>query len=638
MSDNYDFSGWATRNNMLCADGRTIRKDAFKDNDGTVVPLVYNHDHDDPLNVLGHALLENRNEGVYCYCYLNDTPTAKAVRSQVRHGDITALSIYANHLSQHGGDVLHGAIREVSLVLAGANPGARIEEVMMHGEFSDSEAVIFNDDKIEIPSEEEPIQHAEETAKQAKTEENDMANQTNTADDDRTVQDVINTMDDDQKKVMYALIGEALKSGEEAAEEEMSHSDEDDYTYYDDVEYELDDDEEYDDEEYDDEDTEGEEFYEEDESMKHNIFDTDYEDSANYLSHADQEMIIQDALRAKGSLKDSFLQHSVGQEFDDDGNQQISYLFPDAQAVDKVPGFVDRDQSWVTVVMNGVHHTPFARVKSVFADITADDARAKGYIKGKQKIEEIFPLIKRVTTPITVYKLQKIDRDDIIDIVDFDAVAWIKQEMRGKLDEEIARAILVGDGRAVSSEQKIKEENIRPIWTDDDFYTIKQDVTAGSDDEETAKNFVKAAVKGRINYKGSGNPTLFTTEEWLTNALLAEDTIGHRLYKTNDELAAAMRVSKIVTSESLMNLTREVTVNGVAVTKQLMGIIVNLNDYNVGADKGGAVSLFDDFDIDFNKYAYLIETRLSGALIKPYSAIALEMTVPSGSGSTEAAG
>lgn len=638
MGDTYDFSGWATRNNMLCADGRTIRRDAFKDNDGTTVPLVYNHDHNDPLNVLGHALLENRNEGVYCYCYLNDTPTAKAVRSQVRHGDITALSIYANHLSQHGGDVLHGAIREVSLVLAGANPGAKIEEVMMHGEFSDSEAVIYNDDFIEIPSEEEPIQHSEEPAKKSEMEEKNMAGQKNVSDDDRTVQDVIDTMDDDQKKVMYALVGEALKAGEEAANEEMSHSDyEDDTVYYDDVEYDL---SGYDDEEYYDEDgyTEGEEFYEEDESMKHNIFDTDYEDGGNYLSHADQEMIIQDAMQGKGSLKDSFLQHSVGQAIDADGNQQISYLFPDAQAVDKIPGFVDRDQSWVPVVMNGVHRTPFARVKSVFADITADDARAKGYIKGKQKIEEIFPLIKRVTTPVTVYKLQKIDRDDIVDIVDFDAVAWIKQEMRSKLDEEIARAILVGDGRAISSEQKIKEENIRPIWTDDDFYTIKQDVTAGADDEETAKNFVKAAVKGRITYKGSGNPILFTTEEWLTNALLAEDTIGHRLYKTNDELAAAMRVSKIVTSESLMNLTREVTVNGVTVTKQLMGIIVNLNDYNVGADKGGAVSLFDDFDIDFNKYAYLIETRLSGALIKPYSAIALEMTVESGSGSTEAAG
>ena len=580
--DKYDFSGWATRTNLRCSDGRTIMKDAFKGCDGKTVPLVWNHQHDDPSRVLGHAVLENRNDGVYAYCTFNNTPKGRDSKLLVEHGDISALSIYANQLQQNGGSVVHGAIREVSLVLAGANPGAFIDAVLKHGEMVEDEAIIytgenlslFDDEESPVKEEkpEEEIKHADETAnKEVKKMAEPEKKAVEPADGEETVADVFDTLTDKQKTVVYAMIGHALEDNNKPYEE-------------------------------------GED------DMKHNVFDQDnQENQDDVLSHSDMEAVFSDA-RRYGSLKDSALAHGI---------TNIDYLFPDAKTMETAPGFITREQTWVTKLMNGVHHTPFSRIKSMFANLTEAEARAKGYIKGNEKTEEVFSLLKRTTTPTTIYKKQKLDRDDVIDITDFDVVAWLKTEMRMMLDEEIARAILVGDGRLSSSDDKINEANIRPVWTDADLYTIKKTITvaANATDDQKAKAFIRAAIKSRKDYKGSGNPTMWTTEDMLTDCLLMEDTTGRVIYETAEKLAIALRVKEIVTVAVMDNLTR--TVDGD--TRTLLGIIMNPDDYNVGADKGGAVNMFDDFDIDYNQQKYLIETRCSGALTKPYSAIALEL-------------
>lgn len=558
--EKFDFSGWATRNDIKCSDGRTIRKNAFKDNDGQTVPLVWNHSHNDPLNVLGHALLENRNEGVYAYCKFNDTDSGRNAKQLVEHGDVTALSIYANKLKQNGGDVIHGAIREVSLVLAGANPGAFIDSIMAHGEESDEEAVIYTGENISLSHADE--EEMPEEKPEQKKEEKPMEKE-------KTVQDVFDELTEEQKNVVYALIGQAL---EDAGV-----------------------------------DTEGE-----DGKMKHNVFDNDEMEYGNVLSHSDMVDIISDAKRY-GSMKDSFLAHTQNY-----GIENVDFLFPDAKPLDVPPTFVQRDMGWVQKVMSGVHHTPFSRIKSMFADITADEARAKGYTKGKLKKEEVFSLLKRTTTPTTIYKKQKMDRDDVVDITDFDVIAWLKKEMRLMLDEEIARAILIGDGRLSSSDDKINEQNIRPILSDAELYTIKTNINVkiNATGAEKAKAFIDAVIRSRKDYKGSGNPSLFTTEDMVTECLLLEDGIGHKLYKSEAELATTLRVKEIVTVEVMEGLKD-------SSEHEVAGIVVNLADYNVGADKGGAVNMFDDFDIDYNQQKYLIETRCSGALVKPYSAIAL---------------
>lgn len=573
--EEYDFSGWATRNDLKCSDGRIIRKDAFKHNDGQRVPLVWNHDHTDPYRIVGHAMLENRDQGVYAYCKLNDTDLGKTAKIYVEHGDIDKLSIYANQLKQQGDNVIHGEIREVSLVLAGANPGAYIDNVIKHGEECEEEAVIYTGEDIELFHAEEKKDvkeddKVEETKKDEKSEEKVEAKK-----GEKTVKDVLDSMTEEQKNVMYAMIGQAL---EDAGKENNKENN----------------------------DSEGG-----DTKMKHNVFDQDDQNKENVLSHSDMMAIINDTKRY-GSMKDSALAHGI---------EQIDYLFPDAKNVTNVPQFIQRDTGWVMKVMNSVHHTPFSRIKSIFADITEEDARAKGYIKGKLKKDEVFGLLKRTTTPTTVYKKQKLDRDDVADITDFDVVAWLKGEMRSMLDEELARAYLVGDGRLTSSDDKINEQNIRPIWKDEDLFTIKATVDKGDTNEATAKAFIKSAIKARKNYKGSGEPTLYTTEDVLTDCLLIEDSTGRVIYDTIAKLANALRVKEIVTVPVMENLTRTDSEGN---TYGLMGIIVNLADYNVGADKGGAVNMFDDFDIDYNAQKYLIETRCSGALIRPYSAIALE--------------
>lgn len=568
MRDTYDFSGWATRNDLKCSDGRTIRRDAFKHNDGAVVPLVWNHNHNSSDQVLGHALLENRPEGVYAYGYLNDTENAQNVKLMIQHGDVKSLSIYANHLKQDGGNVLHGDIRELSLVLAGANPGAFIDHVMMHGDDSEDGVIISTGEDLILEHSDKEDDKVEDN----KNKEDDVAKN---AENDKTVEDVFNELTEEQKNVVYAIIGAALEENGGGAEED---------------------------------DDEGEEG----ENMKHNIFEGDQDMDNNVLSHSEMEAIMSDAKRY-GSMKDSVLAHGI---------EHIDYLFPDAKLVNETPGFIQRDMGWVSKVMNGTHHTPFSRIKSVFANITEDDARALGYIKGKKKKDEVFTLLKRTTTPTTIYKKQKMERDDMVDITDFDVVAWLKSEMRMMLDEEIARAILIGDGRSGSSDDKINETNIRPIWKDDDLFTIRTAVTTDADASANAKNFIKAAIKSRKLYKGSGNPTMFITEDLLTDCLLLEDTTGRVIYDSVAKLATTLRVSEIVTVPVMENLKR--TDEEDSKEHTLGAIIVNLNDYNVGADKGGAVNMFDDFDIDYNAQKYLIETRCSGALIKPYSAIAVE--------------
>ena len=583
----YDFSGWATRNNIRCSDGRTILKDAFKHNDGQIVPLVWNHDHNDPLNVLGHALLENRDEGVYAYCTFNDTDAGRNAKALVEHGDVTALSIYANQLKQQGPNVLHGAIREVSLVLAGANPGAFIDSIIRHGEESDEEAIIYTGEELVLEhacggatpkKKKKEMEHSQNTIVNDKNLDEIKDNFTPpSGNKEKTVQDVFDTLNEEQKTVVYALIGQALDDSNQNENNEKEGND----------------------------------------NMKHNVFDQDQKEKENVLTHADMETIISEGKRY-GSLKDSFLAHTAQYGID-----QIDFLFPEAKNVTNQPDFIKRDDSYVQKVLRGVHHTPFSRIKSTHANITADEARAKGYIKGHLKKEEVFTLLKRTTTPTTIYKKQKMDRDDIIDITDFDVVAYIKAEMRMMLDEEIARAILVGDGRSTSSDDKIPETNIRPIAKDDDLYTIKAPVAVAKDatEDAIAKAFIRTVIKTRKEYKGSGSPTLFTTEDMLTNCLLLEDNNGRIIYDSVDKLATTLRVKEIVPVEVMEGVTRTAGAKNLP----LMAILVNLNDYYVGADKGGAINMFDDFDIDYNQEKYLIETRISGALVKPYSAIAFEL-------------
>lgn len=643
MREKYDFSGWATKNDLRCSDGRTIRKDAFKSNDGQTVPLVWNHDHNDPMNVLGHALLENRDEGVYAYCTFNDTAAGNNARQLVRHGDVTALSIYANQLKQHGGDVIHGAIREVSLVLAGANPGAFIDAVLEHGELSEDSAIIYTGESISLehtvtsdgsqnynaasePAEEvEPEktpapQRPSRKRKQSAEAELEHADDEGESMEDETIQDVFDTLDDKQKDAVYAMIGMALDDAQHSDEysEELYHADDEDETVQDVFDTLTDKQKtvvyaiigqalESADEGEDDND-------EGDTTVKHNIFDTDTQNTDNYISHSELNSILDEAKRG-GSLREAFLSHGI---------EDIEYLFPDAKNLTDTPEFINQPDEWVSKVMNGTRHTPFARIKTLFADITEDDARAKGYIKGHRKVEEVFNLLKRVTLPTTVYKKQKLDRDDVIDITDFDVVNWLKTEMRGKLNEELARAFLIGDGRNGASEDKINEQNIRPIWTDDELFTIKKAVSIASNatDDARAKAFIRAAIKARKNYRGSGTPTLFCTEDILTDCLLMEDNTGRVVYDSEAKLATALRVKEIVTVPPMEGAMREED----GKTYALMGLIVNLQDYNVGADKGGAVNMFDDFDIDYNQMKYLIETRCSAALVKPFSAIALELT------------
>lgn len=576
--EKYDFSGWATRNDIRCSDGRTIRRGAFAEQDGTTVPLVWNHNHADADNVLGHAILENRDQGVYAYCFFNNTKQGNNAKELVTHGDICSLSIFANQLKQNGGDVIHGAIREVSLVLAGANPGAKIENIMAHGDNFEEEAIIYND------SDEINLAHSEE--KEKMEEENK----------EKTVKDVIDSMTEEQRNVMYALIGEAIESTKGESDNDQSN--------------------------------------EEENQMKHNAFENEDQtkkEETETLSHSEFMEIVSEAKR-KGSMKDAFLEHNITEiPYLAHSITNVGNLFPESKAVSRVPEVVDRDQTWVGNVMASVKHTPFSRVKSFYANITADEARAKGYVKGAKKVEEVITALKRTTDPQTVYKLQKMDRDDIIDITDFDVVAWLKGEMRGKLDEEIARAILIGDGRSSSSADKVDPLKIRPVYQDDTTYTIKRILTraSGADDSAFAKAFIKDVVKSRKEYKGSGNPTLYTTEDMLTSMLLIEDTTGRVIYDTIEKLKTALRVRDIVTVPVMENVGREDTQ---AKKKwNLLGVLVNLSDYNVGADKGGSVNMFDDFDINYNKYEYLIETRCSGALVKPYSAITFEEEISTAS-------
>ena len=565
MVKDYDFSGWATKNNLLCSDGRTILKDAFKSDDGVTVPLVWNHQHNEPDNVLGHALLENRDDGVYAYCKLNDTEKGKTTKELIKHGDISALSIYANQLKQQGGKVIHGSIREVSVVLAGANPGAFIDSVICHNDESDEEAVIYSGESISLA-------HAEQTTETKKEE----TMKEETKKDEKTVKEIFDTLTEEQKNVVYAIIGSIIEEKENSnKKEEPKKAD----------------------------DIEGGKV------MKHNVFDNDVENREDVLQHADVQAIFADAKRY-GSLKDSVLQHGI---------TNIDYLFPEATNVNQTPEFVKRDIGWVEKVMRSVHHSPFSRIKSQFADITADDARAKGYVKGNLKKDEVFSLLKRSTTPTTVYKKQKLDRDDVVDITDFDVVSWVKGEMRMMLDEELARAFLIGDGRLSSSDDKINEQNIRPIYNDADLYTVKVEVDAGENATAEAKTkaFIKAVIKNRKEYKGTGSPTLYTTEDVVSDCLLLEDANGRFIYDTIDKLKNTLRVADIVTVPVMEGAKG-------AKGGDLIAILVNLADYNVGADKGGAVNMFDDFDIDYNAQKYLIETRCSGALTKPYSAIAFE--------------
>ena len=555
----YDFSGWATKNNLKCSDGRTILRDAFKHNDGQTVPLVWNHQHNDPLNILGHALLENRESGVYAYCKFNETEAGKNAKMLVEHGDVTALSIYANQLKQKGGNVEHGVIREVSLVLAGANPGAFIDSILRHGEASDEEGVIYTGETL-------VLEHAEEKEEEKEVAENK----------EKTVQDVVNSMTEEQKNVLYALVGQALE-GNNVEHSEINNNGGDD-------------------------------------EMKHNVFENEnmQGNNSNELTHSEMQAILKDAKRY-GSLRESCLQHGI-EHIDEPG-----YLFPEFKNLNREPEFVGRDMGWVGKVMSGVHRTPFSRIKSLQADIREEDARALGYIKGNLKKEEVFTLLKRTTDPQTVYKKQKLHRDDVLDITDFDVVAFIKKEMRMMLEEEIARAILVGDGRLPDSDDKIQDAHIRSIANEEELYAIHHKVTVTENTPEAkAKAMIRESLRARKDYKGSGEPTLFCSESVLTEMLLLEDNNGRIIYDSVSKLATAMRVKEIVTvpvMEGAQNKDK---------TKNVLGIIVNLRDYNVGADKGGAVSMFEDFDIDYNAQKYLIETRCSGALIKPFSAIVLE--------------
>ena len=615
----YDFSGWASRNDLRCKDGRIIRKGAFKTNDGKKVPVVWNHQHNSVGEVLGHAILENRNEGVYAYGFLNGTPAGENARECIAHGDVEALSIWANELDQVGSDVMHGDIKEVSLVLAGANPGAFIESVVAHGEPMDDydeEGIFYtgddiyiehslNEDDEEYEDDEDDEEYEDDEDDEEYEDDEDDEEYEDDEDDEelehsdtdgKTVGEVLATLNEDQKKAMAIVVGQILE-GEAGVETEETE--------------------------------------EEDEEMKHNVFENEVEE--NYISHADMEQIFSDAKKL-GSLREAVnaafeeggvLAHSLDTTgmVTSTGDQtygfnDVDMFFPEYKNINgATPEWISRKMDWVQKVIGGVHHTPFTRIKSAFADITEDEARAKGYIKGKEKKEEVFTTLKRTTDPQTIYKKQKLDRDDIIDITDFDIVAWIKSEMRVMLNEEIARAILIGDGRPSDSDEKIREDHIRPIVKDVPLFNVKVpvEVASNADEETVAKTTINSVIRSRKKYKGSGNPVFFTTEDVLTEMLLLEDGIGHKLYKTEAEVATALRVSDIVTVEPMEGY--KVTVENVPY--DLIGVIVNLKDYNVGTDKGGDISLFDDFDIDFNQYKYLMETRMSGALIKPFSALTI---------------
>lgn len=557
--EKYDFSGWATKYNVKCSDGRTILKHAFKEDDSKVIPLVWNHNHVEADNVLGHAYLEERDEGIYAYCSLNDTEQGRNAKELVQHGDITSLSIFANKLKQNvNKEVMHGVIREVSLVLAGANPGASIDYVVAHADDSESEdATIYNDENAL------EMFHAEEKPDDTGTKKE--GDSTKKDKKEKTVQDVLDTMTEEQLNVLYLLVGAANEEAKNGGKEEM----------------------------------------------KHNAFDEIKNDKGEVLTHSEFVEIITEA-RQKGSVKDAFLAHGI---------TNIGNLFPEDKAVGG-PETVSRNMEWVAKIMGTVHHTPFARVKSSLIDITGEQARAKGYVKGNQKVEEVVTALKRSTSPQTVYKLQKIDRDDIIDITDFDVIAYLKSEMRVMLDEELARAFLIGDGRSAESNDKINPINIRPVWGDSETYTVKRvlERASGASDEAFAKAFIKDVIKSRKLYKGSGNPTLFTTEDMLTNMLLIEDKNERVVYDTVEKLKTALRVSDIVTVGPMEGANRK----DETYQYNLLGVLVNMRDYSVGADKGGNVNMFDDFDINFNKYEYLIETRCSGALVKPFSAITFE--------------
>ena len=630
----YDFAGWATKNDILCSDGRTIRHGAFSGDHGKTVPLVWNHRHDDANEVLGHALLEERPEGIYAYCSFNGTERGQNAKELVQHGDIVALSIFANQLKQRGGDVLHGAIKEVSLVLAGANKGALIDSVMEHGEESTDQAEIqfvgYGDIELYHAEKEENDMNEEEKKAQGQEEESG----------EETVQDIYDSMDEKQKKVVAFLVGKAAEDakGGSGDEGEVKHADDD----------QNDDDSE---------DENGEETVQDvydsmsdkqkkvvaflvgkavedkadsneggSEDMKHNVFAGE-ENTQNVLSHAEFQAMNRIG-RQMGSLKaafeaaeeDGFIQHADG----DYGIANIEYLFPDAKTINTTPEFIKRETNWVDKVLNATHHTPFSRVKSIFANITEDEARARGYIKGKLKKEEVFSLLKRTTDPQTIYKKQKLDKDDIDDITDMNVVTWLKAEMQLMLREEIGRAILIGDGRLSSSDDKIQEAHIRPVYNDADLYTVKVPVrvAANATDDEIAKALIRAMVKARKQYKGSGNPSFFTTEDYLTDALLLEDQIGHVLYDSEAKVATAMRVKEVVPVEVMEGQTIEITEEGgTKNTYPLIGVAVNLADYNVGTNGGAKTDFFDDFDIDYNQYKYLYETRMSGALIKPFSAL-----------------
>ena len=619
-----DFTGWATKYNIKCSDGRTILPGAFSDMDGKKVPIVYGHIHDDPDMVLGHAYLFSRPEGIWTEGYLNDNPKARSTKGAMANGDLDGLSIYANELKHvNGRQVQHGNIRELSVVLAGANKGATIENVLLaHGDLIDElddEAIVYNDDMPLWHSEDEseaaekepeettsePEEAAEEPAEGAEKENANMdenkevlqhADEEET-EDGKTVQEIWDSMTEEQKNVCYFMIGEAVKGEDAEDEDEAEHSDKED-----------------------------------EEDMKENVFDRNAKSSENYLSHADQKKIIERGVKL-GSMKDAWeealetnetLSHDV---FNDDGTKQtygianIDYLFPDYYELNDRPDFIRRPDDWVNVVLNGVYKTPKARLRTTHANITMDEARAKGYVKGNQKVEEVFNLLRRTVDPQTIYKKQKFDRDDIIDIDDFDVIAWVKVEMRDMLNEEIARAILVGDGRGSLDPDKIFESHIKPIVSDDDLYAVKVAVTAGQTDDITAKNGIKALIRARKYYKGSGNLVFFTSEDWLSEMLLLEDGFGHELYKDATELARKLRVNRIVTCPFLDNLT----VDGQVV----FGIAVDLKDYATGTNRRGQVEFFDDFDIDFNQYKYLIETRMSGMLRKPFSAMVMKIATQS---------
>lgn len=633
MPEKFDFQGWATKFGVKCADGRTICKGAFSGQNGAKVPLVYQHNHKDLDNVLGHAILEERDEGMWAYCFLNDKlPKAKTARECVSHGDIDQLSIWANELNQRpNGDVMHGVIRELSLVLSGANSGARIlfPTLAHSGDTVYDEAIIYSGETMDAKGGEYMSHSDDPKGDPKKDDKQDPPAKDDPKDNaagDPDYKKIIDGMTPEQKDALYTMVGLAAAAGNSGGEAHAAS---------------------------------GIDNNDGGKTMQTNAFDSgrivgarvkpkiDPNNAGGALAHdaiggvyAVEDVLSHDQLAAffeeasHGSMKQTWLAHAA--EY---GIENIEYLFPDARNVKMPPDFIMRDQDWVSVVMNGTHHTPFSRIKSIHADITADEARARGYIKGNLKKEEVFTLLRRTTTPQTIYKKQKLDRDDIVDITDFDVVAWIKTEMRMMLNEEIARAILVGDGRPSDSEDKIQELNVRPIYKDtaSDLYAMRRQVVVAADaDEDTiAKAFIRRAIKARKDYKGSGNPVLFTTEDMVTDMLLLEDGIGHALYKTETELATKLRVSRIVTVPVMEGVYRE-TDDG---TKYpLLGIIVNLSDYNVGADKGGAINMFDDFDIDYNQYKYLIETRISGALTKPKSAIVLELATTAASGTTTNSG